>query len=203
MQLHPNIGGAVYINLDRRTDRRDQFESEMERLGIQVERFSAIETPGIGILGCGKSHLAVLKLARDRNWSSVLIFEDDWECIVSPVEFHESLTKFMELGCPWDVLMLSYHINQSVPHNDIVCKVLDAQTASGYIVHQTFYQTLIDLYETAMVTLEQTRAHWIYANDQIWKQLQPTANWYAFVTRIGRQRPGYSDNAQDHVNYVV
>ena len=195
------VGGIVYINLERRTDRRQQFESEMKKLGIQAERFSAIETPGHGILGCGQSHLAVLKLARDRGWSSVLIFEDDWECLVTPEEFHESLRRFMDLNCPWDVLMLSYNIQRSTPLNDRVCKVLEAQTASGYIVHQNFYHALIDLYESAMASLEKTRCHWIYANDQIWKQLQPSSNWYALTKRLGRQRAGYSDNAQANTDY--
>lgn len=38
--------------------------------------------------------------------------------------------------------------------------------------------------------------HWIYANDQIWKQFQETDHWFYFIKRIG-----YSDHAKSFVNY--
>ena len=78
--------------------------------------------------------------------------------------------------------MLSYNLirHESTSYNFIV-KALDVQTASGYIVNKKYYNKLIDLYEIAMPLLEQTRAHWIYANDQIWKQLQEKGKWFYFI----------------------
>ena len=65
--------------MDKREDRRVEIESELANYGFteKSERFRAIETPGFGILGCGKSHLEVFKLARERKYKNVLIFEDD------------------------------------------------------------------------------------------------------------------------------
>jgi hypothetical protein len=42
------IHKVIYINLDRRKDRRNEIEEELQRIDIKAERFSAIERhPGI------------------------------------------------------------------------------------------------------------------------------------------------------------
>jgi hypothetical protein len=61
--------------------------------------------------------------------------------------------------------------------------------------------TLIDLYEQALPLLEETGAHWLYANDQVWKPLQKTGTWYLFEPRLGKQKSGFSDNAQRVMDY--
>ena len=60
---------------------------------------------------------------------------------------------------------------------------------------------MIELYEHAAPLLESTREHWNYANDQIWKKLQPTNEWYCFTKRCGKQRDGYSDNSETFRSY--
>ena len=67
----------VYINLEKRSDRREEIENELNDFQLHYERFEAIhDNPGI--LGCTKSHLRVLKLAKERGWKYVLILEDDF-----------------------------------------------------------------------------------------------------------------------------
>lgn len=195
-----HIQHAVYINLDRRTDRRAEFESECQRIGLHVDRFPAVaEQPGF--VGCHKSHLAVLRMARDNNWDHVLIFEDDFQFLVSPTEFQSLLSEFFSSGIEYDVLMLSYNIQRQEPHNALLGKVLEAQTASGYLVHKRFYNTLIQNLEYHLPLLESTGAHWLHLNDQCWKSIQPQAAWYYFNTRIGKQRPSFSDLSNRFMDY--
>ena len=95
------------------------------------------------------------------------------------------------------VCMLSYNIIKCENTNyEYLQKTLEVQTASGYIVNNSIYDKLIELYEYAIPLLDSTKQHWIYANDQIWKKLQPESNWYSFTQRIGIQRPSYSDNSK-------
>jgi GR25 family glycosyltransferase involved in LPS biosynthesis len=61
-----NIDKIFYINLEKRKDRREEIEKELNTFGLYYERFEAIETPGFGILGCGLSHLSVLKIAKTK-----------------------------------------------------------------------------------------------------------------------------------------
>jgi len=196
------IGGVFCINLDERVDRRIQVEQELETIGLPFERFPAIKgTPGL--VGCSYSHLAVLKEARRREYSSVLIIEDDFEFLVGKEEFWDTMRRSAETISSFDVIMLGYNIQRAVPHSIYFNKVLEAQTTSAYIVHSNMYSKLIDLYEWSTPLLQSTGQHWIYANDQIWKRLQPNSQWYAFKTRIGKQRAGYSDCAENYVDYGV
>ena len=73
-------------------------------------------------------------------------------------------------------------------------KVLDVQTTAGYIINESMYDLFIDLYSWTLPFLKNTRKHWIYILDQIWKILQPIKKWYCFDIRIGKQRPFYIDN---------
>jgi glycosyl transferase family 25 len=195
-----NLHGIVYINLDKRVDRREQIELELKEYGLKAERFSAILHTH-GLVGCMKSHLAVLKMAKTRGWENVLVLEDDFEFLVSKEKFESLLSEFFALQIPYDVAMLSYNLKKSQPFHGLLLKVVDAQTASGYIVHKRFYDKLIQLYEKTLPKLEQTELWDTFANDQIWKTLQPKSAWYAFKTRIGKQRESFSDNTGKMENY--
>ena len=106
---------SFYINLDSREDRREEFEEECKKMNLQVERFSAIKTFPGGI-GCTESHLNVLKKARDLKLESVIIFEDDFQFLISREEYDQIL---LNLPTNYDVVMLSYNIKQSEPFNEM------------------------------------------------------------------------------------
>jgi len=194
------ITRIIYIHLASRPD--TLIREQLDRIGLPYERFEA--TPCVlGIVGRGHAHLAVLRLARDRGYANVLILEDDFELLVGVDDFHATIKRFFDLGLDYDVLMLSYNLIRSEPHCDFLFKVLEAQTASGYLVNANYYDRLIGLYEHTMPLLEQTGMHWIYANDQIWKPYQLTGNWYGTTPRLAKQRAGYSDNTECWVDYGV
>jgi GR25 family glycosyltransferase involved in LPS biosynthesis len=196
------IDRIIYINLDSREDRRSEIESVLHNYSLtdRSERFSAIyRAPPMGIAGCGYSHLAVLKLAKERKYKRVFILEDDFVFTVSGKVLEQKLqTLFDSKETTFDVFMLSYNLIQwrSIPDQADYIRILSAETASGYIVSEHYYDTLIQLYETNIPLLEQTGSHWIYANDQIWKELQKRDTWLGFALPIGKQRASFSDNSQ-------
>ena len=199
-----NISSAFYINLEKREDRRKEFEEECKKMEMTVERFPAIERTK-GVLGCHLSHLAVLKKARELGLSNVLIFEDDFEFIVDKETFYTQLKTFFDSKIDYDVLFLSYHIygGEIIPLNETISRSDGIQSASGYIVHQKFYDKLIENLEEGYKLLEETNNYRIYVNDQCWKSLQKTHNFLFFNMRIGKQRPSFSDIEQQFVNYGV
>lgn len=195
-----NIEKVVFINLDRRTDRREQIESELREHGLESMRFKAIErTPAW--VGCLESHLEVLKMAQKEKWKNVLIFEDDFTFLVDKATFEESMKAFFSCDIAWDVVMFAYHANSSKKENDLLSRVLDAQTGSGYLVNENFYHSLIECFERALPLLIKTGEHWKYLNDAAWKVLQPVSDWFLFNTRIGKQRRSYSDLAKTITDY--
>lgn len=197
-----HIDHVFYINLDKREDRKQHIEALLSKYGIEAERFSAIPKPEQGILGCGQSHLAVIKLAKERDYKNVLIFEDDFQFLVDPHTFHTLISRLFTEAPKFDVCMLAYKMNVAEPtQHDFLQRAVSAQTASAYIIQRHYYDNLIGLYEWAFPLLEQTKSHWIYANDIVWSDLQRRDHWVAFVTRMGRQIDGYSDNAGCYIEY--
>jgi glycosyl transferase family 25 len=202
--MSKNIDHIFYINLDKRTDRRAEFESTMNEMDWNSERFPGIYCPPPrGIVGCTKSHLGVLKLAKERNYHNILIFEDDFEWIEPPIVVEEELTQLFTNKPDFDVCFLSYNLKQGSPDKKcpFLIKTEYSTTASAYIVNRHYYDTLISLYEDCIPKLNSTMKHWLYANDQVWRPLQENDNWYCIMRRLGKQRDGFSDNANGIVKY--
>ena len=201
--MSSNIEKIFYINLDRREDRRADIEAELEKYQLVAERF-----PGIphepGIVGCGKSHLAVMKLAKAAGYKNVLILEDDYTFLASKADFETKMYRFFsEVGDNYDVCMFCCNLISSSPEKPFhfLDRIVEASNACAYLINGKYLDTLIALYEEALPLLESTGQHWIYANDQVWKGLQKKDTWYLFNPRLGKQKSGYSDNAQRVMDY--
>lgn len=189
---------SFYINLDSRSDRKEQFEQECKKMNLKVERFPAIKHEK-GSIGCGESHLIVLKNARDLKLELVTIFEDDFQFLINRKEYDEILSN---LPSDYDVVMLSYNMIHCEPFNEMFGKVIEVQTTSGYIVHSRFYDKLISNWEYALSLLkENPHTYAQYELDQYWKKLQPSSNWYYSLKRVGFQRPSFSDLERRNVDY--
>jgi GR25 family glycosyltransferase involved in LPS biosynthesis len=197
------IDKVIYINLESRQDRRQSIEHELNQLGVEYERFNAIATPGFGILGCGKSHLAVIELAKQRGYQNVLILEDDTHFVLDRKEIDLLLNQFFDSKIDYDVLFLSYVIysGEDTPY-PFLRRGLHTTTATAYIVNCHYYDELINLYQFSTKMLEQTREHWNYANDLVWKDLQKKDKWYCITPIIAIQQSGYSDNSMSYQDYT-
>lgn len=206
--INKYIDKVIYINLEHRKDRKEEIENELKNYNIEYERFNAVATPEFGIIGCTKSHLEIFKMAKEKGYKNILILEDDFMFIVSKEIVEEQIELLFNSGnissnidtaisspCHFDVCMLSYNLIKSKECSDypFLKKVLEVQTTAGYIINESMYDKLIDLYTWTIPHLTNTRQHWVYALDQIWKILQPISKWYCFNIRIGKQRPSYSD----------
>lgn len=198
-----NIEAVFYINLESRQDRKQNIESELNILGIKYERFNAIPTPGFGILGCGLSHLAVIELAKQRGYQNVLILEDDTHFVLNREEINQVLNRFFSQNIEYNVLFLSYVIYQGEKTEySFLTRGLHTTTATAYIVNSNYYDQLIELYRFSTKRLEQTREHWNYANDLVWKDLQSKDKWYCIHPIIAIQQSGYSDNSMSYQDYT-
>ncbi len=201
--MSQNIDKIIYINLNKRPDRREQIENELNNFGLEYERFEAIDVPYFGQLGCAISHLSVLKIARERGYKNILILEDDFTFTVTKDEFENQLNMFFNSNINYNVCMLSYNLNNYIETNyNFIFKALDVQTASGYIVNSNYYDKLINLFEPNIKVLYDTKCA-SHALDVVWKTLQPNDEWFCFINRIGIQRPGYSNNEGIYVDYGV
>jgi glycosyl transferase family 25 len=193
-----HIDKIVYINLDHRTDRRKEIETELKQKGLSYERFPAIKEER-GAIGCCKSHLAVLKKAREKGYKNILVFEDDFHFIVDSTEFNKQIDKLFETS--FDVCLLAYYTTETYDtENPLLYQIKNAQTTSGYIVQSHYYDTLIAQWEYGLKMFEETGNEPLYTCDQSWKPLQEKDMWVCFKNRTGIQRESYSDIQKVVVN---
>ncbi len=198
------IDKIYYINLDRRTDRKEEIENEFKRLDIpneKIKRFTAIEY-NPGCIGCSYSHYHVMNEGLHDSFNNILVLEDDFEFVVSKEELEENLKYIFEIRKfekPWDVIMFSYNIEnagnkvENISGDPILGRVKFAQTTSGFLVNKHYFQKLRDNIFEGVQKLLLTRQHWNYAVDVYWKELQEKDEWFYFKKNIGKQRPSSSD----------
>ena len=122
---------------------------------------------------------------------------------VPPDTVQEHLYQLLETPIPFDVCFLSYNVLASEETSySFLRRATDTQTSSGYIIEQHYYDTLITNFESSVHGFE-NRLDGNHALDIEWKRLQPIDKWYYFTTRLGIQRPGYSDIDRRVVEYGV
>ena len=197
-----DLKNAFYINLESRTDRKIHVEKQLQKVGIVAERFNAIKLPN-GALGCSKSHLKCLEIAKQNDWESVLIIEDDIK-FLNPTLFVSQLNKFFELHNDWDVVLIAG--NNVPPYekiDDTCVKVTRCQTTTGYIVKKHYYNTLIDNIRNSINNLIKDPTNgFLYAIDKYWFALQQKHNWYLIIPLTVTQREDYSDIEKRSTNYT-
>jgi GR25 family glycosyltransferase involved in LPS biosynthesis len=189
-----NIDKIFYINLDRRPDRKQDIENELNHFGLQFERFAAVDTQGNGCHGCTLSHYFLIKHAKQMGYKNIMIVEDDFEFIVEKEEFENKLTVLFEQKPNFDICMLSACIQIAEPDsNPNFRRIIESSASSGYIINSHYYDKMINLFDWSIPKLVTTGMNWIFTIDQIWKIHQINDNWFTFDKLIGKQRPGFSD----------
>jgi glycosyl transferase family 25 len=116
MSLNDFFDKIYCINLDRRPDRWEASQREFDRIGIEVERFSAVDganpdtsfVADTGLLpgeyGILDTHGSLLFTARDKGYESILILEDDIE--FSPTFDKDWEAWHQEIPADWEMLYL-------------------------------------------------------------------------------------------------
>lgn len=193
------IAKIVYINLERRQDRREEIEHELVRYGLSGERFNAISHE-LGLAGCNLSHIQVLKDAEEANLENLLVLEDDFQFLVDKPTFYKRIEMFFALDIEWDIVLLSYNLKRSEPYNELIGRVKEAETTSGYIIHKKCFQRMRECIEAATPELIATNHHWLYAIDQVWKVIQEKGDVFYFMERLGKQRGSFSDTANAYID---
>ena len=175
---------SILINLDKRQDRLERFDTQAKALGIDYERFQAIESTD-PVLGCKLSHIAALMKCKS---DSIFIFEDD---AVFVDNFHEELEKSLAaLPDDWDMVYLGAHILRTEKVNDRWRKSIECSSTHAYMVKASIITKLID---AAM-------AHKGHV-DVAYSNLHKDLNVYLARPTLVSQEAGFSDIQKVEVDY--
>jgi glycosyl transferase family 25 len=197
----------LYINLDKRTDRRWQIENELIKMGVTKNRMTRISgvIDKFGSLGCSKAHLVALELFEtNTNWKNVLIVEDDAIFCQSRDYIDSILSQFCSLHIKWDVLQLFANVQHfEETQFEFLVRLKESQTTAGYAVNRSYLTLLKNNIQEGIDKLQTYNvSNGDFCIDQYWKPLQLTGNWFTFHPIFGYQRDGFSDIEQRTTNYT-
>ena len=202
MKTISDIKHCFYINLDKRADRKQHVEEQLNQLKIPFNRFKAVELNN-GSIGCSLSHLAILNKAKEEGLPHVLIVEDDIK-FLNPSLFVTQINRFFSTVPNFDVLLVAG--NNMPPFqkiNEACVKVEKCQTTTGYLVNKHYYDTLIsNIREGIQNLVRYPDLHVKYAIDKYWFILQQRDKWYLITPLTVIQRADYSDIEKRQTNYA-
>ncbi len=124
----------LYINLDSRTDRRENMERILD--GYNYERVPAVHDE-YGYIGCAKSHIKCMEIVVERGYDKCIILEDDYVFIND--------NNFNTIKIPdfdFDILLFCNHIKECDKIDNDFNRVKWAQWTSGYMVNKTIVEDL-------------------------------------------------------------
>lgn len=197
------IHHVVYINLDSRTDRREQIEKELKVFNKeQIHRIPGI-VPEVKdeihrTIACAQAHINAVQLAMDNNWENTLILEDDsiWANIDKAYPIFEKIIKQ-----PYHCIMLGSHNGKYVKET---FRVLSATSGASYLLHNSHYkifrerlQAMITNFKPGTTPIENT------AGDvTVFGPLQKEYEWFMVAPPLMKQLAGRSDRTGINTNYT-
>ena len=190
------IDRVYYINLERRSDRREHIESELTRVGLSGERVDAIWDRN-GALGCMQSHSKALAAFLASDAETALILEDDFTFVDSGGEIQRLFSVALEaMPADWDGLVLAYNpaaFSASEGPAPFIMRLHGAQTTSGYLIHRRAAAALKELWDDAAMKMWVEGVRHELCADICWQELHRNGRWFVFVPSMGYQYANHSD----------
>lgn len=177
------------INRASRTDRWEKFQIEFAKLGLEVERFNAVEG---GEKGCMLSHVNVIRDAKQKRYKRILILEDDVEFIVTDLQYYADLFSMLEL-MNWHLLYFGANCTQKLKKNNLFTYTAKGcLCAHAYAVNETIMPQIVS----------DARENKIKVIDTYYlSRIQTRGKSFITSKFCANQRPDYSDIQNYPVNY--
>lgn len=157
--LHSIFPYRVCINLDRRPERWSRMqEIFLQHKVAPVGRFAAIDGLKLtvpahsklspGAYGCLLSHIEVIRRAREKQFPTVLIFEDDC-CFDS--DFNNKFSYHIrQLPSDWDMFFLGgMHLEKPTMITTGIARLRSTCLLHAYALNHSIYDAFIELCEPA------------------------------------------------------
>lgn len=197
------------VNLDRRTERWEKSLKEFKKWEIgDVTRVSAVDGKNLNVgeyntrlnpgeLGLVLTNINIIKDAKEKDYSSILILEDD----VVFVDEIKNINSYVELlPNNWDMIYFggnhNTHMGVNPPQivNDKVCKLHNTYTTHCIGISNNMFDILLSILPKLNGPL-----------DVEYAKLQKSFNVYSFYPAIAKQRVGFSDiqNKNQDYNWLI
>jgi glycosyl transferase family 25 len=204
------------ISLKSRADRRKLLIDELNHIFTTLDQVvvvvDSLLTPRNGAIGCASSHAyALSRFMFETDSQCCLILEDDFQCL-DVAYFINSFLNFLKLIDHWDVALLAHNqaIACSQKFTGNINRVINAQTASAYMVNRNYAPQLIHLFyhssnllRRSLTDFPNATSNHLFAIDMLWKNEQITNNYLATIPAASFQRADFSNIENNFVDYKV
>lgn len=180
------------INLEHRKDRLQQVAGEFVKANMvaDVDVFKAFKDD-IPQRGCGNSHIACIKLAKERGYDMVGIYEDDFYWLNDGWKYMDKCLE--QLPKDFDIFFPGANTDNkpAYQYSENLAKPTSILAMHSYVVNAKYYDAFLDPDCKTSNVLD-----W-YINKFFDK-----TNWYIAIPMLTGQRTGYSDIEKRQVNYT-
>jgi hypothetical protein len=205
------VNHVYYINLEHRTDRKNELLQWITESGFpleKVERIPGVYIPNKPHYGCTTAHINALETFLISGHNNCLILEDDFEPN-NKGTFWNDIDKLFKDNVEFDLVMCAFNdiATQSAagPTNYLI-RMFYTFSMSGYIITRDFASILVEHHKDSVrfgmhqesITNKKAVE---YLGDVYWCKLMPLHRWYAFYPKLGHQRPSYSDIEESFTDY--
>lgn len=176
---------AYIINLKHRTDRYKHMIQEMQKLEISYEFVEGIidETKT-----CFQSQRRCIELAKQNKFPYILVLEDDAMFIENAGIILKQIVNNIQC-LEWDMFFLGANLQSpAIRISDSILKLTGAYAAHAYMVHERFYDTILNLPHICEMDIH-------YHN------LMSNHNIYMCDPMIAYQLPSHSDLQDGYRDY--
>ena len=204
MRLFDRFDKVYCINLDRRPDRLENFQNQVNKYNLgEFERFSAYDGKQLklpnnvnlrpGEIGIIMSNLDIIRESKKNKYNTILIIEDD--CVFND-EIINADTFFDSLPNNWDMLYMggnhNTHMGIQPPQkiNDKIVKLHSTYSAHFIGIKSTIFDQIENLLEIGEQPL-----------DVEYVKLQKIFNCYSFTPALTSQLVNFSDIQDTTTDY--
>ncbi len=185
----------VYIlNLEERVDRFYEVLHTLGSLGVPLDRVyhykASKDVPSY--VGATKNHVDVIRHFRDSGKDTCLVLEDDFVFADDRGRIYSTLERFWTTPLDYNICFLALSkYGERRPYNDLVSETRQTcTTSSAYFLRKETVETVLNTVDEGLRLMTETGDYHTYCIDRYWCKLP---NLYSFKTKLGFQRPGYSN----------
>ena len=191
------------VNLERRPDRLEYIQKEMDYMGWEYELFKAVDLNSHR--GCTLSHTEVIKIAKERGYNSVMVIEDD--CSFLP--YSKNLINKIDTESgdfEFGIINLAPTLNRKVNRSEENQLFLDITNLPPKLEHERgVFATNMIIYHSSVyddvLELEKPEKLGYYAiDDYIYQFILPIKQSYSPILPIAPQMSSWSDVSQGQYN---
>lgn len=205
MRLFDRFDKVFLINLKRRKDRLDFFQSQVDKFDLgNFEVVEAVDTSNEsnrnkrmmpGAYGLIETNIKIFEKSIEENYETICIIEDDCMFLdeINNVEYY-----YNYLPQDWDMLYYGCNHNYHAPNfprpimiNEHVLKLQHSHSAHFVVIKKTMYEKIKSFICNFHGPL-----------DVMYVKFQLENNVYSFNPNLTTQKPGFSDIELVDVNYL-